>query len=106
MPAAKDVVVAPAAKGAPATAPKRSERKEEGGSRGAGLLVILTTYFGYAVLLVMGHLRDLLGRFFGSRYKSVEGIKVSDRAEAWPRDRVWSAVGRRRIVHAVAGRGC
>lgn len=67
-PATREALVIDSSSSKPATAP---------GWDGPSTLVVFATYFGYAMLYVMGHLRDLLGRLVGSRYQSVTGIKVS-----------------------------
>ena len=38
--------------------------------------MILTTYFSYAMLYVLGHIRDALGRLAGSRYGALTLSKV------------------------------
>lgn len=54
-------------------------------SEGPTAFVVLTTYFAYAMLVLMGHIRDFLGRLAGSRYRVLNGVKVSVwRARHWP----------------------
>ncbi|KAA0162542.1 hypothetical protein FNF27_07652 [Cafeteria roenbergensis] len=58
-----------------AAAPAPAPREQAHDSEGPTAFVVLTTYFAYAMLVLMGHIRDFLGRMAGSRYRVLNGVK-------------------------------
>lgn len=74
-----------ASSGSHAAAPAPAPREQAHDSEGPTAFVVLTTYFAYAMLVLMGHIRDFLGRMAGSRYRVLNGVKVRGLSEhvAW-----------------------
>jgi len=76
---------------APSTAPVQSSPRTEPkpaaeAHHAPSAFVVMTTYLAYAILVVLGHIRDFLGRIAGSRYSVLRGSHVSPPARR-PRPR-------------------
>uniref|UniRef100_A0A7R9ZNY5 serine C-palmitoyltransferase n=1 Tax=Craspedostauros australis TaxID=1486917 RepID=A0A7R9ZNY5_9STRA len=61
-----------------------------------------TTYLGYAVLIVCGHIRDFFSRFLGGRYSSRSSTFASDNLSLYaPLLKSWENFYTRRLYHRI-----